>query len=83
VLVLKWLKCQEGGLNWLVKNLGYLWKLKITFNRINLITKLGCKSYWTIYFQLVKDKVNRLILLNKFCYGIINRLKQKNSRLKY
>jgi len=24
VLVLKWLKCQEGGVNWLVKNSGYL-----------------------------------------------------------
>ena len=24
-----------------------------------------------------------MILLNKFCYGIINRLKLKNSRLKY
>jgi len=29
---LKWLKSQEGGLNWLVKNLGYLCKLKTTFN---------------------------------------------------
>jgi len=34
MLVLKWLKSQEGGggLNWLVKNLGYLCKLKTTFN---------------------------------------------------
>ena len=24
MLVLKWLKCKEGGLNWVVKNLGYL-----------------------------------------------------------
>jgi len=34
LLVLKWLKSQEGGLNWLVKNLGYLCKLKTTFNWI-------------------------------------------------
>jgi len=32
VLLLKWLKSQEGGLNWLVKNLGYLCKLKTTFD---------------------------------------------------
>jgi len=31
LLVLKWLKSQEGGLNCLVKNLGYLCKLKTTF----------------------------------------------------
>jgi len=24
LLVQKWLKCQDGGVNWLVKNLGYL-----------------------------------------------------------
>jgi len=35
LLVLKWLKSQEeggGGVNWVVKNLGYLYKLKTTFN---------------------------------------------------
>jgi len=37
MLVLKWLKCQEGGLNWLVKNLGNLWKLKTTFKDANNI----------------------------------------------
>jgi len=30
-----------------------------------------------------QNRVNRLILLNRFCSGIINRLKLKNNRLKY
>jgi len=41
-------------------------------------TILNCKL-----FQSIKNRVKRLILLNRFFSGIINRLKQENSRLKY
>jgi len=47
------------------------------------MTKLVCKRCWTIYFQSIKNRDNRFILLIKFYSGIINRLKQKSSRLKY
>ena len=38
---------------------------------------------WTGHFQSIKNRVNRLISLNRYSTNIINRLNHKNSRLKY